>query len=94
MPNESGKMCDATWRPDIDAVEFRPHDHSGVCMIHRLAFRTLIGRSPDATACVMFFADNKPAFLLAAENKISQGKIEIHRNFHLNSRDVRRFLDK
>jgi len=85
-------MGDAIWRADLEAVEFRPHNHGGVCMIHRLAFRTLIGRSPDAAKCLVFFEDNKLAILRAAKLKMSTGKIADHRNFHLNSRDVRKFL--
>ena len=36
----------ALWRDDIDAVAFRPAGGESFCLVHRLAFRTLIGRQP------------------------------------------------
>ena len=34
------------WRHDIDALAFRPEGHRGTCVVHRLAFRTLMRLVP------------------------------------------------
>ena len=76
------------WRSDIDALAFEPAGHAGSCTVHRLAFRTLLGRMPTPEDCVAFFAANAPAFQAAARAKIARRRLAPGANFHLTSRDV------
>ena len=82
----------STWRADLDALAFRVPGHDGWCMVHRLAFRTLVGAEPDATACVAFHRENADAFAAAALVKIAQRRLPPDANLHLTSRDVARRL--
>src|SRR5262249_43117554 len=42
----------AVWRSDIDALAFRLDQHSASCMVHRRAFRTLLGFDPAPADCL------------------------------------------
>src|SRR4051794_16787288 len=81
-----------TWRSDIDALSFQPPGHEGRCMVHRLAFRSLIGSEPTPGRCLDYFAEHREGFLGAAAAKIALRGIETASNFHLTSRDIRRVL--
>ena len=78
-------QTDQRWRPDIDALEFKPSGSAQLCMVHRLAFRTLIGQRPSEEECLTWFAAHRGAFEAAASVKIARG---VAGNFHLTSRDV------
>jgi len=81
-----------TWRDDIDALAFQPAEHIGLCMVHRLAFRTLLRASPTPRECVEFFNAHRQAFLAAARAKLLRTTPPSTANFHLTSRDVARQL--
>ncbi len=89
MPN-NGVM--ATWRHDINALAFRPDGHDGTCMVHRLAFRTLMRLLPTPDACIAYFAAHEDAFLVSAQAKIRRSALPPDTNFHLTSRDLARAL--
>ena len=78
-------QSDHHWRNDIDALEFRPAGSLRLCMVHRLAFRTLIGRLPEKEDCLAWFAAHRQAFETAASVKMARGGAG---NFHLTSRDI------
>ena len=80
----------ASWRGDIEALAFRPDGHGGFCMVHRLAFRTLLRFSPKPEECEAFFRANEPAFQAAARARIDRDDVDHGVNFHLNSREVSR----
>jgi hypothetical protein len=82
------------WHPDIDALSFRPPQHTGLCFIHRRAFRTLLGvpSSPSIEDCQNYFMAGVAAFQVAAAAKIARDRLEPTVNFHLNSRDIKRAL--
>lgn len=81
-----------TWRHDIDALAFQPEGHHGTCVVHRLAFRTLMRIVPAPDACVAYFAAREGAFRAAAQAKITRRSIASGTNFHLTSRDLVRAL--
>jgi hypothetical protein len=76
------------WRSDIDALTFEPEGHTSTCAVHRLAFRTLLGRTPAPADCTEYFKANEPAFHAAALAKILRRGLAPGANFHLTSRDV------
>jgi hypothetical protein len=80
------------WRSDIDALAFRPGEHSGLCMVHRRAFRTLLRATPSPRECVEFFNTHHQAFQAAARAKMLRTNVAANANFHLTSRDVSRQL--
>ena len=80
------------WRDDIDALAFQPADHSGICMVHRRAFRTLLRAAPSPQQCVDFFMTHQKAFQAAARAKVLRASVADTANFHLTSRDVTRQL--
>ena len=82
----------ARWRDDLDALEFRPADHAGLCMVHRLALRKFLGRAPDMAACMAFFAEQTAGFDAAASEKIARQALAATANLHLTSRDLARLL--
>ena len=82
------------WRDDIDALVFEPNDHRGFCMVHRLAFRTLLRFCPEPSDCEAFFHAHEGAFRAAAEAKMIRENVANGFNFHLTSRDVTRQMDK
>lgn len=78
----------AVWRDDIDSVSFRPDGHVGPCVMHRLAFRTLMGRSPSPGDCLQLFAERRAAFEAAAACKIARRRLAPAAAFHITSRDI------
>jgi hypothetical protein len=82
----------AIWRSDIDALAFRPEGRPEFCMVHRRAFRTLMGVSPTPEDCEAFFRSHRGAFEAAAHGKIAEKDIAPGTNFHLTSRDIARRL--
>lgn len=84
--------ADATvlWRDDIDSLAFRPEGHEGWCVMHRRAFRTLLGFEPTPQDCMDYFNNERQTFQQAAREKIRLASIVSESNFHLNSRDIQR----
>jgi hypothetical protein len=80
------------WLDDIDALAFQPRQHSGLCMVHRRAFRTLLRATPSPQDCVEFFNAHQEAFQAAARTKLQRVSVSERANFHLTSRDVSRQL--
>jgi hypothetical protein len=80
------------WRNDIDALAFRPEAHTGFCMVHRRAFRTLLRATPSPRECVEFFNAHQEAFQAAALAKLQRANVSEAANFHLTSRDITRQL--
>lgn len=83
-----------SWRADVDALSFRPEGHSGVCMVHRHAFRTLLKRMPSPEECAAFFRTQETAFHFAALGKIAHARLTCDAHLHLNSRDLARAMAK
>ena len=84
----------ASWRGDVDALSFRPDGHSGACMVHRHAFRTLLKHMPTPEECAAFFHVQQTAFHFAARAKIAQARLASDANLHLTSRDLARAMAK
>ena len=86
--------CDrgAEWRHDIDALAFQPDGHGIACMVHRLAFRTLMRLVPTPDACLAYFIAHEAAFRASAQAKIARRGISPGTSFHLTSRDLTRAL--
>jgi len=82
----------ALWRSDIDALVFPVDAHAASCMVHRRAFRTLLGFDPAPADCLRHFGEHAPAFRSAAAAKIAQKKLVAGTNLHLTSRDIARKL--
>jgi hypothetical protein len=80
------------WRDDIDSLAFRPTGHDGYCVVHRLAFRALVGATASPEACQAFYCDHREAFDEAARVKADLKGLPAESNFHLTSRDLRRIL--
>jgi hypothetical protein len=80
----------ASWREDIDSLVFEPEGHAGSCVVHRRAFRTLLGRHAARQECLTFFGAHQGAFRAAAAAKIARGHVMPGMSFHLTSRDIRR----
>jgi hypothetical protein len=80
------------WREEIDSLAFRPNGHAGWCVVHRLAFRALLGYAATPQACCDYFENRQSIFASAASTKIARTGIAPENNFHLNSRDIRRTL--
>ena len=76
------------WRDDINALAFAPEAHAGICTVHRLAFRTLLGRMPTPEDCMAYFRANEDVFHQAARAKLLRRGLGRGANFHLTSRDV------
>lgn len=89
MNDHSIKPC-PTWREDIDSLAFYPSQHNGSCVVHRLAFRSLLGFAPTPNDCANYFSTHHELFERAAQEKIMRKNIAADLNFHLNSRDLRR----
>lgn len=85
-------LAGARWRDDLDALQFQAGEDGTSCMVHRLAFRRLVGFAPEAAHCLAFFNDNAVAFRAAAADKARRENLSPGRNFHLTSRDLRRHL--
>ena len=76
------------WRDDLDALEFHPCGHEGRCVIHRLAFRKMLGPEPSPAACLAFVAEKRASFEAAARAKIERAGLSPPAHFHLTSRDL------
>ncbi len=83
----------AHWQAAIDALVFRPPGHGGVCAVHRLAFRALLGRLGTPADCLAHFAAHRPAFERAAAAKIARRGLDPAASLHVTSRDVARAID-
>ena len=81
----------ADWREDIDALRFAVSDTGPYCFVHRLAFRALLGFSPDRNDCLAWFSSHSDQILSAAVARQRRAD-RPEQNFHLNSRDIRRQL--
>jgi hypothetical protein len=79
-----------TWRADLDSLSFQPRGHSGQCLIHRRAFKTILGFNATPDDCATCFQQLQPAFQAAAAAKIARAALASDANFHLTSRDVLR----
>jgi hypothetical protein len=94
--SESVQSISAFWRDNIDSLAFQPDGYNGLCVIHRRAFRALLGFLPEPADCCAYFETQREIFQRAAAEKIahavalSNGKLDAH--FHLNSRDIRKAL--
>jgi hypothetical protein len=80
------------WRHDMDALAFEPDGHRSPCMVHRLAFRRLLGITPAPDDCMAYFTAHEAAFRHAAAAKILRKGIRPGTSFHLTSRDLPRTL--
>ena len=80
------------WRHDVDALAFEPEGHDGACMVHRLAFRSLMRLVPSPEACLAYFTAHEDAFHASARAKISRKALRPDATFHLTSRDLARAL--
>lgn len=87
-----GAMAATTtaWRADLDALAFRFAGHDGWCLVHRQAFRALIGREAGTEDCLAFFEAQASAFAAAAAAKVARAGLAADANLHLTSRDVKR----
>jgi hypothetical protein len=84
-------MISPEWRADLDALVFAVPG-GGRCFVHRLAFRTLLGRRPAPDDCLRFVAENSATLLAAAAERRAGLSMEGHFAFHLTSRQIRRQL--
>ena len=82
-----------TWRSDLDSLSFQPRGHAGQCLVHRRAFRTILGFNPTPADCDTCFLQQRPAFEAAAAAKIARAVLAADANFHLTSRDILRAGD-
>ena len=89
----SRELDPARWRADIDSLAFRPPRHQGECVVHRLAFRTLLGTDATPQACIDYFQLQRMTFEAAAATKIARRELPRDASFHLNSRDIRRLAE-
>jgi hypothetical protein len=82
------------WRAEIESVAFRPDGHRGVCVVHRRAFETLLGRAASPEDCAEYLQAHQAIFEQAAAAKIARAALQSHDNFHLTSRDIARQLSE
>jgi hypothetical protein len=80
---------EVTWRADVDALQFSA-DNGSVCLVHRLAFRTLLRRLPEPSDCLDYYRANVDQFIGAARCRLATDPSIGARSFHLNSRQIRR----
>jgi hypothetical protein len=73
-------------------LSFQPPEHTGECLVHRGAFRTLLGFDPSPADCEQWFTNHRTAIYQAAAEKISRVSLHIQDRFHLTSRDIIRAL--
>lgn len=83
---------DVVWRDDIDSLAFRPQGHRGLCVMHRRAFRVLLGRDATPQQCLDYFHAHGAVFERAAHAKIARASLAVDAYFHINSRNVRAAL--
>lgn len=82
----------AEWSDELDALRFAVPGHGAFCAVHRLAFKAVLGASPEREAALVFFHDHEAAFTAAALAKIKRAGLPAGRSLHLNSRDIRRAI--
>ncbi|HCD85739.1 MAG TPA: hypothetical protein DEQ45_18260 [Agrobacterium sp.] len=82
----------AGWSDELDALRFAVPGHGAFCAVHRLAFKAVLGASPEREAALAFFQDHGAAFTAAALAKIERSALPAGRSLHLNSRDIRRAI--
>ncbi|MBP2547585.1 hypothetical protein J2858_000478 [Neorhizobium galegae] len=86
----------ATWRDDLDALQFGVPGEGSLCLVHRLAFRALLPSAPaeglSRQACLEFFFRESRHFEAAAKSKVTRLGLAPGHNLHLNSRDIRRAI--
>ena len=80
----------SVWRADVDSLSFQPRGHTGHCLIHRRAFKTILGFNPTPGDCAACFQQRQAAFQAAAAAKIDRAALATNANFHLTSRDILR----
>jgi hypothetical protein len=80
----------STWRSDLDSLSFRPAGHSGQCLVHRRAFRTILGFNPTPADCAACYLQQQSAFQAAAAARVVRPIFAADANFHLTSRDILR----
>ena len=78
----------AQWREDLDALQFFVMAKGSLCVVHRLAFRRLLGFTPSRDDCLAYFAIHATAFDAAALAKINRESTPFGFRFHLTSRDI------
>ncbi|CVI15726.1 Conserved hypothetical protein [Agrobacterium fabacearum CFBP 5771] len=82
----------AEWSEELDALRFAVPGHGAFCAVHRLAFKAVLGVSPEREAALAYFHENEAAFTVAALAKIKRSALPAGRSLHLNSRDIRRAM--
>lgn len=82
----------AEWSDELDALRFAVPGHGAFCAVHRLAFKAVLGASPEREATLAYFHDHEAAFVAAAIAKIKRSNLPAGRSLHLNSRDIRRAI--
>ncbi|MBP2291585.1 DUF1488 family protein [Azospirillum rugosum] len=86
---------DAEWSRAIDSLVFTPDGHRGRCVVHRLAFRALLGlRQPEPADGLAHFAAHRAAYQRAAARKIVDRGLPPDASLHLTSRAVQRALEE
>ncbi|MDZ7927533.1 MAG: hypothetical protein U5L46_10805 [Agrobacterium sp.] len=82
----------AEWSDELDALRFAVPGHGAFCAVHRLAFKAILGASPERATALACFYENEAAFVAAALAKIKRSALPTGRSLHLNSRDIRRAM--
>lgn len=77
------------WVHDLDALQF-PAPNGGICFIHRRAFRAVFGREPQPADCLAFVRQHAVEIEDAATERLAELTIGYGKNYHLNSRHIRR----
>lgn len=85
-------LAGLAWEVAIDALSFRPRGHDGHCVVHRRAFRVLVGGAADPGLCLAFARDHASALEAAAAGRIAARGLPAGARFHLTSREIRRAL--
>ncbi len=88
--SDPSSIPSSTWRSELDSLSFQPHGHAGCCLIHRRAFKTILGFDPTPDDCAACFRQRQAAFQAAAAAKIGRAALAAEANFHLTSRDILR----
>jgi hypothetical protein len=88
----SRTLLPPTWWGEIESLAFYPGGYAGLCVVHRLAFRTLLGFDPTPEQCQALYLKEKYAFERAAQDKIARRHLASEANFHLTSRDILRAM--
>lgn len=83
---------DVFWNEQLDSLAFFPSTHRGQCVMHRRAFRVLLGQDATPQQCLDYFRAQRTAFERAAQIKIARTGLADDARFHINSRDVRAAL--